>query len=274
MMNEAAKMKARSSTKAEIVALVAAAVLLLLTLWFRGPELLDNRPRLYTALLTTIGFAIAARLARGVNTFGALAGASIALGLVSRDLRIFWVLLIVFFVTLAATRVGGERKRQLRVAEAESGRSAAQVMANLGIAAFLLVLPSVPFSYVLALAALAEVAADTTSSEIGTALSSEAVLITTWRRVPSGTDGGVSLSGTAAGVIAALITSGFAAILGLVSISTTLVIAGAGTAGMIVDSFLGALLERRGYLNNDIVNFLGTAAAALVAWILENAIMK
>jgi uncharacterized protein (TIGR00297 family) len=274
MMNEAAKMKARSSTKAEIVALVAAAVLLLLTLWFRGPELLDNRPRLYTALLTTIGFAIAARLARGVNTFGALAGASIALGLVSRDLRIFWVLLIVFFVTLAATRVGGERKRQLRVAEAESGRSAAQVMANLGIAAFLLVLPSVPFSYVLALAALAEVAADTTSSEIGTALSSEAVLINTWRRVPSGTDGGVSLSGTAAGVIAALITSGFAAILGLVSISTTLVIAGAGTAGMIVDSFLGALLERRGYLNNDIVNFLGTAVAALVAWILENAIMK
>jgi uncharacterized membrane protein len=33
-------------------------------------------------------------------------------------------------------------------------------------------------------------------------------------------------------------------------------------AGMIADSFLGALLEQRKLLNNDAVNFLGTLIAA------------
>jgi uncharacterized membrane protein len=37
---------------------------------------------------------------------------------------------------------------------------------------------------------------------------------------------------------------------------------------MLVDSVLGAVLERRGYLNNDLVNLLGTASAAGMAWFL------
>jgi uncharacterized membrane protein len=42
----------------------------------------------------------------------------------------------------------------------------------------------------------------------------------------------------------------------------------AAVAGLFVDSLLGALLERRGWLNNDAVNFLSSfAAAALAAWI-------
>jgi len=39
---------------------------------------------------------------------------------------------------------------------------------------------------------------------------------------------------------------------------------GAAFAGMICDSYLGATLERRGLLNNNTVNFLGTLTAALV----------
>ena len=34
--------------------------------------------------------------------------------------------------------------------------------------------------------------------------------------------------------------------------------------GTVADSLLGALLERRGYLNNNVVNFLSTAIAATV----------
>jgi uncharacterized membrane protein len=44
-------------------------------------------------------------------------------------------------------------------------------------------------------------------------------------------------------------------------------IAGA-LAGMLTDSYLGALLERRNLLNNDAVNFLGTLAAACAATLL------
>jgi uncharacterized membrane protein len=41
----------------------------------------------------------------------------------------------------------------------------------------------------------------------------------------------------------------------------------AGVAGMIFDSLLGALFERKGYLNNDAVNLLGTGFAVVVAWV-------
>jgi uncharacterized membrane protein len=42
----------------------------------------------------------------------------------------------------------------------------------------------------------------------------------------------------------------------------------AAAAGMLADSYLGALLERRRLLNNDTVNFLGTLVAVGIAWLL------
>jgi len=45
-----------------------------------------------------------------------------------------------------------------------------------------------------------------------------------------------------------------------------LIVAVAGVTGMLFDSLLGALFERKGYLNNDAVNFLGTVFAVGVAW--------
>jgi uncharacterized protein (TIGR00297 family) len=255
----------RSSPTAEAVALICAAGLLAMMFWFHGAALLRSGNHLYVALATTAAFALMARLAHGVNTSGALAGAIIAFVLASRDLRMFWVLLIVFFVTLAATRAGVSRKHLLLVAEAESGRSASQVMANLGVAALILAIPSRNQAFLLALAGLAEVAADTTSSEIGAALSGGTVLITTWEAVPPGTDGGISLSGTGAGLVAAAVTAASAAVLGMVSAGAAVVITCAGVTGMLVDSVLGATLERSRYLNNDVVNSLSTAAAALAA---------
>jgi uncharacterized protein (TIGR00297 family) len=112
------------------------------------------------------------------------------------------------------------------------------------------------------LAALAEAAADTVSSEIGQVLGGWPVMLTTLRRVEAGTDGAISLAGTAAGVLAA----------GIVSAGGTLALGGgaamlvvswaAGVFGLFFDSLLGATLERRGWLNNDAVNFLSTASAA------------
>jgi len=40
----------------------------------------------------------------------------------------------------------------------------------------------------------------------------------------------------------------------------------AACAGLIFDSLLGATVERRGWLGNDLVNFSSTVFAAAVAW--------
>lgn len=65
-------------------------------------------------------------------------------------------------------------------------------------------------------ASFASKLADTTSSEIGKAYGQTTYLITTLQRVPRGTEGAVSLEGTAAGVVAAAGVAGMAYALGQV----------------------------------------------------------
>jgi uncharacterized membrane protein len=48
------------------------------------------------------------------------------------------------------------------------------------------------------------------------------------------------------------------------------VCAGAGVAGMIFDSLLGATLERRHWLGNNAVNFASTLVAAGMAFLLSS----
>jgi uncharacterized protein (TIGR00297 family) len=134
--------------------------------------------------------------------------------------------------------------------------------------------PAMPTSpiLVLGLAALAEAAADTVSSEIGQVLGGEPRMITNLRRVARGTDGGVTLVGTLAGVMAAgaVSVAGCLALHGdisLLAISWT-----GGVFGLFVDSFIGATLERAGWLNNDAVNFLSTASAAAFAMAILSAV--
>ena len=245
----------------------AAAALLLVWIWARHTYWELNLQQLTVALIVTAIFAALARVARGVDTLGAVAGAVVAFILASADVRLFWILLIVFVLTLAATKFGRTRKSALERRESKSGRSAAQVMANLGIATTLVAL-GISQPVLLSIAALTELAADTCSSEMGMALPGTTILITTWKRVVPGTDGGMSLGGSLAGCMAAFIVAEAACLLGLVSFSNVPFLVLAGIGGMLFDSILGGLLERRGVLGNNSVNLLGTTAAAVIMWLL------
>jgi uncharacterized protein (TIGR00297 family) len=218
-------------------------------------------------------FALFAWLLGGVYAAGALAGFAIAFTLyMSRGWQMFAVLFCVFVLTWAATRVGYARKRVRGLAESESksGRSAAQVVANVGLAAFAIPIATHSPELVLpatwaAVAVLAEAAADTCSSEIGKAYGRKTVLLTTWQPVPPGTDGGVSWIGMAAALSASTLVSGSAFALGILTLRGAVWVALAGVLGTLLDSLLGATLERRGLLNNDAVNLLGTATAGTLA---------
>jgi uncharacterized protein (TIGR00297 family) len=189
--------------------------------------------------------------------------------------------LAVSLLAYFATKLGRTEKERLGTAEGRKGRAASQVAANLGVAAVVLsqnvqswLIDSHRFSrgnlvpiplFAIGLAALAEAAADTVSSEIGQVLGGRPRMITNLRQADPGTDGAISLAGTLAGIAAGVIVAfvGTLALRGDLALFYTS-LAGA-VFGLLFDSLLGATLERRGWLNNDAVNFLSTASAAAFA---------
>jgi uncharacterized protein (TIGR00297 family) len=188
---------------------------------------------------------------------------------------ILWPLLALFLLTFAATRFGRRRKEALGIAEEKRGRTASQVVANLGAA----VIAAIPLrawrvwlgiypgrtALIAAVAALAEATADTLSSELGEVLGGEPYLVTTFQRVAPGTDGAISLYGTLAGAAGAAVIIAVAAFTFRFSGGESAITFAAAMAGLFIDTLLGATLERLGWLNNDAVNALSTAAAAILA---------
>jgi len=232
------------------------------------------------ALAFAIGIAFAALVfaLRAATPAAALTGGLFTVSLylwIPGWRTLLWPLLALFLLTFAATRFGRRRKESLGVAEGKRGRNASQVVANLGAAA----IAGIPISahhvwlglypgrvaLIAAIAALGEATADTLSSEFGEVLGGEPYMLTTFRRVPAGTDGGISRNGTLAGAAGtAIITALAALIFHLTAAESAIAFAGA-IAGLFIDSLLGATLERLGWLNNDAVNSLSTLAAALLA---------
>ncbi len=225
---------------------------------------------------------------RSATPGAALAGAAITASLMFGTVSFPYVpwrtalvaVLVLLVMTSLATRAGHKRKERLGTAESKRGRAASQVAANLGVAAIasnLLVqswlidhgwvhnriAPTVIF--VLGLAALAEAAADTVSSEMGQVLSGHPRMITTFRKAEPGTDGAISLGGTAVGIVAAGLVAAAGAWATNGGWLMLAVSWAAGVFGLLFDSLLGATLERRGWINNDAVNFLSTASAAAFA---------
>lgn len=250
-----------------MLALAFAAAILVIFALLHYAEFRPSERNFLTALAITAVFALLAWFAGGVNLSGALAGSAVAFIMAVRDLRMFLALLMVFVVTLAATRIGYVRKQQLRAAEPSGGRTAAQAMANLGIAA--LVVAVAPGGWpVLALSALAEAAADTGSSEIGMAFPGKTILITTLKPVTAGTDGGISLVGSIAALLSAAAVALVAVVSHFIPVTAVAPIIFAAFFGTIIDSLLGAIFERRGMLDNDLVNLFSTAATAAVAWLI------
>jgi uncharacterized protein (TIGR00297 family) len=222
---------------------------------------------------------------------GAVCGCAVYLGDGYRGL-----LLLALFFVLGTAATAWKKKEKLGVAAYQSTRRTSQVIANGGVAAiagllaFFFPASRQLFSLMLA-ASLSSATADTLSSELGMVYGRRFFNILTLKADEGGLDGVISLEGLLFGVIgSALIAAVFVTFPAppasyffvpaphsqaspVLSNARTvlsnghafLILVVAGTVGNLADSVLGALLERRGLLNNDQVNFLNTLIAAACA---------
>jgi uncharacterized protein (TIGR00297 family) len=217
---------------------------------------------------------------------GAGSAAALAIGII---IGVFgglgWVLILLIFLlsSFAATRYRFEAKKAMGLEEGTRGeRGPANVLANGSVAClaavlyFVLLLWDASFAnvaLVLFLVAVAAAASDTMASELGV-LSPKAYLITSGRRVPPGTNGGISGMGTAWALVAAIYVSAVGNIALMLmgafqptSMSVLLPIL-FGFVSCQVDSVFGALLENRGIITKQTNNLYSIALATLMATVV------
>ncbi len=209
--------------------------------------------------------------ARSVSISGALGGAIVGVIIYAAAGAAAWALLLLAFLLASITsRLGLTRKMLLGIAEERGGRrGAGNAFANCGVAALAAIaFVTTPYAAAAMLALVAALTAggsDTVASEIGKAWGRSTFLVTSLGRVTPGTPGAMSLEGTAAGLLAALTLAAFSTAFGLIAAKMIVAVVVGATVGALVESALGATLEEPGILNNDMLNFINTAVAAVVA---------
>ena len=246
------------------------------------------------AIIST--FATRARL---LSRTGALAATLV--GAIAVGAGWSWgILLVVFFIlTSAVSAYGAERKRALTRGVIAKGatRDAMQVLSNGGafaLAAALWMATGHPLWIAGGAGALAAAAADSWATEIGVALGGEPRSITSGKRIPRGTSGGVTTAGSLGALAGSAVVAGTMLIIDWPLLAAPAAFL-AGVFGMTLDSVLGATLQAhrlcpacgaeteqkvhhcgartrviRGapWLDNDAVNALATLGGAVVAGIL------
>jgi uncharacterized protein (TIGR00297 family) len=230
--------------------------------------------RLPSALALNILVAWAGHRAHTVSWAGAITGAMIGVMVFAGLGWQGWILLLLTFIAASvASRLGLKRQLLLGIAEERGGRRGpGNAIANTGVAAIAAVLALVVApddgARLAFVAALVAGGSDTIASEIGKAWGRRTWSITSLAHVPPGTSGAMSLEGTAAGVAGAVGLGLAAVALGLAPLVWMAAIVIGATAGSLLESWLGATLEAPGILNNDMLNFINTAASAVVAIVI------
>ena len=192
----------------------------------------------------------------------------------------FWLLVPFFLLGVLVTKVGHAEKARLTkssdgTAGGEGPRGWMQVVANGGVASVLIALHTFlsassphlalragvyPGIYAPTLQRLlpigivahyGAVAADTFGSELGILAKSTPVLVTApWKKVPRGTNGGITIEGLSYGLFASFLITCIAYVgyyfmppYKLMDIRVAILVCGMGAFGSVLDSLLGATMQ-------------------------------
>ncbi|MDI9610925.1 MAG: TIGR00297 family protein [Archaeoglobales archaeon] len=189
------------------------------------------------------------------------------------SLKFFAILLFFYLVGSAITKYKYSLKELLGIAEPSGGaRGFSNVFGNSLAPLFFALNYGTTGEEIFAFAFVASVATalgDTMASEIGKT-ANNVYLITNFKKVKPGTNGGISVIGEISAFLGCILVAFLSLVLGILNLEYFAIVVFSAFLAIHLDSFLGATLEIRGYLNNSAVNFLATlfggVICVLFAW--------
>lgn len=194
----------------------------------------------------------------------------------------YGVVMVYFLVGSGATRIGMARKEAAGIAEARSGARGPENVWGSALVGAICALVAwgmaaggssmapgwVPLLLLGYVSSFSTKLSDTMASEVGKAYGQRTFLITTFKPVPAGTEGAVSLEGTLAGGVGAAIIALAGWGVGLMPLSGVGICLGAAFLATNAESLIGATLQTRwDWLTNEQVNILNTAIGAALAMV-------
>ena len=181
---------------------------------------------------------------------------------------------VVIYLLLGSlvTKIGYKFKNEKGIAEKRGGkRGPENVWGSAATGLFFAIMFKLNFTnlvfYKIGFAAsFAAKLADTFGSEIGKRFGRNTYLITSFRKVERGTEGGISLEGTAASALGAIFMSLIMFFLTIISTKyQILIVAISGFLATITESFIGAKFQDKYKLSNELVNSIQTSISSIIA---------
>ena len=207
-------------------------------------------------------------------------GAAVIGGIIVFSTDIEWLSLMLIFAiaSFIVTRMWFSYKKNMQEQEGKHGERGVSNVFYAGLIGVIIAVASA-FSNSLHLSGVhffelfavsfAVITSDTFASEVGV-IDSNVRLITNMQKVSPGTNGGISLTGTVASIIGALIIGVSFSLLAYEHfvLYKVLFITAMGFLGNLVDSLLGATLERAGRLTKGTVNLYSSLFAVVLSLII------
>ena len=189
------------------------------------------------------------------------------------SLNAFFLLSIFTIAGFFATIRGIDKKKAAGLQEGQRGERSWKNIVGVGLPPVLIVLLNYVYPLdttlfaIMYISTITVAGADTIASEIGVR-DPKVYMITTFKRVEPGVNGGISLTGTAVSTVAALLIAILGWFVIMESLDIMLLIPFvAGVVGNLMDSVFGAVLENPGYIskytNNCSTALIGAAFGAV-----------
>ncbi|KAI3702762.1 hypothetical protein L6452_28514 [Arctium lappa] len=191
-----------------------------------------------------------------------------------------------FIIGTAVTKIKMAQKEAQGVAEKRKGRRGPGSVIGSSAAGCVCALLSIygvggkPFSRLWELGFVASFCtklSDTVSSEIGKAFGKTTYLVTTFKVVPRGTEGAVSVEGTLAGVVASILLASVGCLMGEIKVAEAVICVLASQIANVGESVIGAeLQEKEGFkwLNNDAVNVINISLGSILAILIQQFVLQ